>query len=112
MDQGISVASKIDLGPDGKPLLEWLSDRQYQVLALIYRFAVRERRYPTGKEVASELTKLGQPCSSSRAGQLIDILIRKGYATRKARGRYSLQLTEAAVEKLQKEIQPDLNFEG
>lgn len=107
-----AVAETTQLGPDGRPILEWLTDRQYLALSAIYRFIMRERRYPTNKEIAEELTEAGQPCSLSRAGQLVDILIRKGYAVRRTRGPRSLQLTAAAFDKLKTEIQPDLGFEG
>jgi len=107
-----TVTETTRLGPDGRPILEWLTDRQYNALSAIYRFIMRERRYPTNKEIAEELTKFGGACSLSRAGQLVDVLIRKGYAVRKSRGPRSLQLTVAAIDKLKKEIQPDLGFEG
>lgn len=96
------------LGPDGRPLLEWLTPLQYSALLAIYRFTVRERRYPVGRELCDELATLGTQCTVSRSYKIVDALIRKGYAERPEDGRRGLILTEAAVDKLQKEIQPEL----
>ncbi len=88
--------------PDGGPILEWLTDRQYEALAALNRYVLDERRYPTAKELAKTLNRPGETCSTQRAQGLINALITKGYVV-KNRGHRSLQLTDAAMEKLRRD---------
>jgi SOS-response transcriptional repressor LexA len=96
--------------PDGRLILEWLTDRQYEALLAISRFVNEKRYYPTSREVGELLDRPEDPCSQQRALQLINALVRKGYLT-KGRGHRSMVLTEAAIEKLQQDqegVQPGL----
>jgi len=96
------MASSPRRAPDGGPILEWLTDRQYEALVALNRYVLHERRYPTGKELAAVLSRPGETCSTQRAQALINALINKGYLI-KNRGHRSLTLTDAAIEKLGKD---------
>jgi len=90
--------------PDGGPLLEWLTDRQYFALVALNRYVLEERRYPTAKELAERLRGPNKSCSTQNAQTIIEALIRKGYLV-KGRGHRALQLTDAAVEKLRRDAE-------
>lgn len=88
--------------PDGGPLLEWLTDRQYETLVALNQYVLDERRYPTARELAQRLSRPGASCSTQRAQMLIEALIKKGYLV-KNRGHRSWQMTDAAIEKLRRD---------
>lgn len=80
----------------GITLLPPLTERQLQVLDLIYRLVLEKQAYPTQREVGDVLG-----FTQATTGQHIDALLKKGYLS-KAAGEFrrNIRLTQLAVEKL------------
>lgn len=80
----------------GITLLPAMTQRQMQVLEVIYRLALERQLYPTQREVAGALG-----FTQATTGQHIDALLKKGYLS-KAAGEYrrNIRLTSLAVERL------------
>lgn len=82
--------------PDGGRLLPVLSDRQSDCLRFIYSYAVQNRDYPLGTEIAEHLGVSKQAVTS-----IVNALIRKGYVYRdRTLAQRNLRLTEEATEKM------------
>lgn len=85
--------------PDGGKLLPVLSDRQSDCLRFIYRYAMQNRDYPLGTEIAEHLGVTKQAVTS-----VVNALVRKGYVYRdRTLAQRNLRLTEGAAEKMKLE---------
>jgi SOS-response transcriptional repressor LexA len=84
-----------------------LTDRQLAMVRWIHEYAVRERQYPTQREVAA-----GLGYSQAAAGHHIQALVKKGYLAMLPRtevSRRNMRMTQLAVEKLRLS-EPQLNL--
>lgn len=82
--------------PDGGKLLPMLSERQAVCLRFIYHYALQNRDYPLGAEIAEHLGVTKQAVAA-----VLNALIKKGYAFRdRTISQRNLRLTAEAVEKM------------
>lgn len=80
----------------GVTLFPPLTDAQMKVLRFVHQYVLRERMYPTQREIGAELGY-----TQATAGQHLDALTEKGYLTKEKAGtRRNMRLTELAMEKL------------
>lgn len=85
--------------PDGGKLLPVLSERQSDCLHFIYSYAVKNRDYPLGTEIADHLGISKQAVTS-----VVNTLLKKGYAFRdRSIAQRNIRLTAEAVEKMRME---------
>lgn len=85
--------------PDGGKLLPVLSERQAACLRFIYDYALRNRDYPLGIEIAAHLGVTKQAVTP-----VVNALIKKGYAFRdRTLSQRNLRLTAEAAEKMARE---------
>lgn len=92
--------------PDGGKLLPVLSEKQADCLRFIYQYALRNRDYPLGTEIAGHLGVTKQAVTS-----VLNALVKKGYVFRDTTVSVrNLRLTQEAVEKMTREegSTPDL----
>ncbi len=82
--------------PDGGMLLPVLSDRQSECLRFIYHYAMTNRDYPLGTEIAEHLG-----ISKQAVTAVVNTLLKKGYAIRdRSLAQRNIRLTKEALEKL------------
>lgn len=83
--------------PDGGRLLPVLAPRQLEALRFIHAYALKNRDYPTGGELAEAMSMTKQAASS-----VLATLVKKGYAYRDRNlSERNIRLTEVATEKMQ-----------
>ena len=98
-EPSVGVLGNLGVLPDGSALLPTLSERQYDVLKFVYTYAITNRDYPTGPEIAARFN-----ISKQAVTPLLNTLVKKGYAYRDRQFlTRNLRLTEAALEKLRVE---------
>lgn len=89
----------LGLLPDGGPLLPTLTEKQLDLLQFVYDYAIKNRDYPSGAEIATRFDISKQAVTS-----LVSTLVKKGYAFRDRQFiTRNIRLTASAVEKLRVE---------
>ena len=92
-------ATTVEVGvlPDGGRLLPVLAPRQFEVLRFIHAYALKNRDYPTGREIGEAMGMSKQGASS-----VLATLVKKGYAFRDRNFfERNIRLTSAANERMQ-----------